>query len=56
MIIVAGFASIILHNLISGSLATEEPFLFIFVVIILPAYVLICAIYSLAYFLKRKKG
>ncbi|MFH1401987.1 MAG: hypothetical protein ABIG40_03445 [Parcubacteria group bacterium] len=54
IIVVGGFASIILHNLISGLMGTEEVFFFMLVVFALPAYILIAGIYSLIYKIKDK--
>jgi len=55
LIVVIGFVSIILHNLISGLLGIEEPVFFILVIFVLPIYFLICIIYSLVYLAKKKK-
>jgi hypothetical protein len=55
VIVVSGFIFIVLHNLISALLETEEAFFFILVVFVLPIYVIIAAIYSLVNFIKRKK-
>ncbi len=54
LIIVIGFISILLHNLISGLIKAEEPFFFIIVVIILPIYFIICIIYSIILKLKNR--
>ena len=54
IVVVGGFASIILHNLISGLMGTEEIFFFMLVVFVLPAYILIAGIYSLIYRIKDK--
>jgi len=36
IVVVAGFVSILLHNLISGLLGVEEAFFFIIVVFVMP--------------------
>ena len=54
LIIVIGFISIILHNIISYFIDKEEYFLFAIVVILLPLYLITSAIYSLIYHFKRK--
>jgi len=54
IIVVAGFTSIILHNLISGLMGIEEAFFFIIVVFIIPVYTLIAIFFSLPSFLKKK--
>ncbi len=55
IIIVAGFVSIMLHNIISGLIGIEEPVFFIITIFIIPTYFLISVIYSLIYFIKNKK-
>ncbi len=55
ILVVLGFASIILHNLISGLMGTEEVFFFIFVIFIIPAYFLIAVLFSLSNFVKKRK-
>jgi len=55
IVVVGGFVSIVLHNLISALIKAEEPFFFVLVVFVLPAYVLIAIIYSLIYKNKNKK-
>jgi len=55
IIVVAGFISIILHNLISGFFGVEEAFFFIVVIFIIPAYVIVSAIYTIIYYIKKKK-
>jgi len=55
IIVVAGFVSILLHNLISALLKTEEAFFFIIVVFVIPIYFLICSIYSIIYLIKKRK-
>jgi len=54
IVVVGGFVSIILHNLISGLMGVEEVFFFMLVVFVLPVYILIAAIYSLIYKIKDK--
>jgi len=54
IVVVGGFVSIILHNLISGLMGTEEAFFFILVVFVLPVYILIAVMYSLIYKTKDK--
>ena len=56
LIVVIGFISILLHNFISGLLDVEEPFFFIIVVVLIPVYFLICIIYSVIYFIRKKNG
>ncbi len=46
-IILAWFAAVILHNLVSALLGIEEAVFFIIAVIILPLYLIISVIYSL---------
>jgi len=55
IVIVTGFVSIILHNLISGLLGTEEAFFFIIVVFIIPLYLLIATLFSLISFVKKNR-
>ncbi len=56
IIVVVGFVSIILHNLISGLIGSEEVIFFIFVVFVIPVYVLIALIMTiLALFNKKKR-
>ena len=55
IVVVAGFISILLHNLISALLGIEEPVFFVIVVIILPIYLLISVIYSIIYKIRKKK-
>ena len=54
IIVVGGFLSILLHNLIEALLGIEEVFFFILVVFVLPIYMTIAVIYSLI-LIKRKK-
>lgn len=54
-IVVAGFVSIILHNLISGLIGTEEAFFFVIVVFIIPAYTLIAVLFTAINFVRKRK-
>ena len=56
ILVVSGFASIILHNLISGLLKVEEAFFFIIVVFIIPVYFLIAVLFTVINFLKNRRG
>ena len=60
IIIVSAFVAIVLHNLVYGlfksyfdSHGGDEPFFFILTFVII-AYFIICAIYSLIKFIKRR--
>jgi hypothetical protein len=53
ILVVSGFASIILHNLISGLMKVEEAFFFIIVVFIIPVYFLIAVLFTVINFLKK---
>jgi len=55
IIVVAGFVSIILHNLISGLLGIEEAFFFIIVIFVIPIYVLVAVVYSVIYLIRKRK-
>jgi hypothetical protein len=55
ILIIIGFLSILLHNLIYALTGIEEAFFFIIVVFLVPLYFIISLIYSLiAYFVNRK--
>jgi len=54
IVIVAGFVSIILHNVISALLGVEEAFFFILVIFVLPIYMIIAVIYSLIKIIIKK--
>ena len=54
ILVVAGFASIVLHYLISGLVKVEEAFFFIIVVFIIPVYFLIAVIFTLINILINK--
>ena len=56
ILVVFGFASIILHNLISGLMKVEEAFFLIIVVFIIPVYFLIAVLFTVINFLKNKRG
>ena len=55
IIVVAGFVSILLHNAISALFNTEEAFFFIVVIFVIPIYFLVMVIYSLVYWLRRRR-
>lgn len=55
IVVVLGFVSIVLHNLISGLLGVEEAFFFSVVVFFIPLYVLIVFIYTLVVHIKKKR-
>lgn len=55
IVVVVGFVSIILHNLISGLLGVEEPFFFLLAVIVIPVYALVVAVYSIVYLIRKRK-
>lgn len=54
IIVIAGFISIILHNLISGAMGTEEAFFFTVVVFIIPVYTLIAIVFTILSIIKNK--
>jgi hypothetical protein len=56
LIVVIGFISVLLHNLISTLIKTEEPVFFIITTIVIPIYFLISVIYSLIFIIKNKKN
>jgi len=56
ILVVSGFASIILHNLISGLMKVEEAFFFVIVVFIIPTYFLIAVLFTVINFIKNRKG
>jgi len=53
LIIVAWFVAVILHNLLSAVLGTEEAFFFIIAIFVLPIYLIVAAIYSLISYFKK---
>ena len=55
IIVVAGFVSIILHNLFYAIFGLEEPVFFSIVVFVLPIYFLIMIIYTIIYKIKSRK-
>jgi len=55
IIVVGGFVSILLHNIISALLNVEEAFFFILVIFVLPIYFLVMVVYSIVYWLMRRK-
>ncbi|MBU1854294.1 MAG: hypothetical protein KKF89_01095 [Nanoarchaeota archaeon] len=55
IVVVAGFVSIMLHNLISGLLGVEEVFFFIIVIFVIPIYVLVMAVYSIVHLIRNRK-
>ncbi|NQV09075.1 hypothetical protein HQ529_04450 [Candidatus Woesearchaeota archaeon] len=54
IVVVGGFVSITLHNLISWLLGVEEAFFFIIVIFVIPIYVLIAIVYNLIYFIRKR--
>lgn len=54
IVVVGGFISIILHNLISGLIGGEEAFFFILVIFVLPIYMIIAVTYSLVCKVRNK--
>ena len=55
IVVVSGFVSIVLHNLISGLLGVEEALFFIIVIFVIPAYTLTAVLVTLVSFLRKKK-
>ena len=55
IIVVVGFVSIVLHNLISGLIGVEEIFFFILVVFVIPTYTLIAILFSVVSFVRKRK-
>ena len=53
MVVVVGFVSMLLHNLISALIGIEEAFFFILVIFILPIYILIAGVYSIILYFKK---
>jgi hypothetical protein len=57
IIVVAGFVSIVLHNLISALFDMEEIFFFVVVVFVIPIYFVVMVVYSVTCkFMKVTKG
>ena len=54
IIVVGGFVSIMLHNLIDALFNVEEAFFFIVVVFVLPIYFVIVLLYTMVNKLKSK--
>ncbi len=54
ILILSGFVSIVLHNLISGLMGIEEAFFFIIVIFIIPIYTLIATLFTLVNFIKKR--
>ena len=55
ILVVAGFISIVLHNVIYAIFNVEETFFFIIVVFIIPIYFIVMVVYSsIVYYKKRK--
>jgi len=55
ILVVSGFISIVLHNLVSGLTGTEEVFFFIIVVFVIPIYFLIAVLFTVIGFIKERK-
>ncbi|MFH1585295.1 MAG: hypothetical protein ABIB79_00825 [archaeon] len=55
ILVVGGFISIILHNVIYAIFEFEEAFFFIIVIFVIPIYFLISLIYSIIKKLKKGK-
>jgi len=55
ILVVSGFTSIMLHNLISGLMGIEEAFFFIIVIFIIPIYTLIATLFTIISFVKKRK-
>jgi len=56
IIVVGGFLSIILHNLIGALFGIEEAFFFILVIFVIPIYILIAALVSLITIVKNRNS
>ncbi|MFC1624843.1 hypothetical protein ACFL15_00475 [Patescibacteria group bacterium] len=54
LVITASFISIVLHNLISGLIGSEEAFFFIIVIFIIPAYILVALLFNLINYFRKK--
>jgi len=55
ILVVSGFTSIVLHNLISGLMGIEEAFFFIIVIFVIPSYFLIAVSFTTISFVKKRK-
>ncbi|MFW0861974.1 MAG: hypothetical protein ACKKL6_00080 [Candidatus Komeilibacteria bacterium] len=53
LIIIAWIVAVVLHNLLSAAIGTEEAFFFIIAIFVLPIYLIIAAVYSLVAFIKK---
>jgi len=53
IVVVGGFVSILLHNIISALFGIEEALFFIIVIFVIPIYVLMVLIYSLVRWLRK---
>ncbi len=56
ILIVSFFASIVLHNLISGLMKIEEALFFIIAIVIIPVYFLIAILLTTADYLRKKRS
>jgi len=56
IVIVADFACIVLHNLVSAWLGFEEGVFFILAIFVIPIYFIVVVIYSIVYLIKKKAG
>ena len=56
ILVVSAFASIVLHNVISGLMKKEEAFFFIIVIFIIPVYFLIAVLFTGVNYLRKKKS
>tara|TARA_Y100000310_G_scaffold144610_1_gene143848 strand:+ start:960 stop:1262 length:303 start_codon:yes stop_codon:yes gene_type:complete len=54
IIIGAWFVSVILHNLVSAIFGFEDALFFILAIVVIPAYFIICIIYSIFKIIKSK--
>lgn len=55
IVVILGFVSILLHNLIAALYNIEEPIFFTIVVLLIPIYLIISTGYSLFKFIKNRK-
>ncbi|MFA5174024.1 MAG: hypothetical protein WC438_02485 [Candidatus Pacearchaeota archaeon] len=55
IIIFSWLTSVLLHNLVSSLLNIEEAFFFIIATIIIPAYLIICVVYTLIIMVLKRK-
>jgi len=55
LIVVGWSLLVVLHNAVYALFGIEEAFFFILAIIVMPIYVLIAAIYSLVYLLRKPK-